>query len=149
MNYFYILLMLMAFGGLTLSFYIHSKKRLGQKLICPIGSDCDNVIHSKYSRLFNVPLEVIGALYYTIIVMTYSIFLVVPTLHSAGAALVILEMTTVAFLFSLYLTGVQAVILKEWCTWCLTSAAICTIIFLIEFKFVGFDIIGLLKTALF
>ena len=38
--------------------------------------------------------------------------------------------TVMATLFSFYLTYIQASKLKEWCTWCLISALLCSIIFL-------------------
>ncbi len=147
--YIYVLLMIFALAGLTITSYIHRKKTTAQPMVCPIGSNCEVVVHSEYSKLFHVPLEVIGALYYTIIVLTYSLFLVAPEFHSPGSAVVILELTTVAFLFSIYLISVQAFVLKEWCTWCLGSAFICTIIFFIEFRFVGFDLLNLIHKAFF
>ena len=117
-------------------------------MVCPIGSNCEAVVHSEYSELFHVPLEIIGAIYYTMMCLTYSLFIVAPNLHSPGAAIIILEMTSVAFLFSFYLVNIQAFILKEWCTWCLGSAAVCAMIFLIEFKIVGFDLVALIQKAL-
>lgn len=146
---FYVMLMVLSFAGLAIANYIYNKKRLLQPLVCPVGSNCDNVIHSQYSKLFNIPLEIIGGLYYTIIILSYAIFLAVPSLHSPGAALIILELTAVAFLFSLYLMIIQALVIKEWCTWCLGSAIICTAIFFVEFKFVGFDIVGLIQATFF
>lgn len=140
--YFYVIMLITAFGGLSIANLIHRKRKYSHQLVCPVGADCDPVIYSKYSRLFRVPLETIGAIYYTIIVLTYAVFQILPDLHSPGAALVLLELTTVALLFSIYLTSIQAFALKQWCIWCLFSAAICLIIFLIEFQAAGFfDII--------
>ena len=147
--YIYVLLMISALAGLSITSYIHRKKNSAQPLVCPVGSNCEMVVHSEYSKLFDIPLEVIGALYYMIIVLTYSLFLVAPEFHSAGAAVVILELTTVAFLFSLYLISVQAFVLKEWCMWCLGSTFICSFIFFIEFRFVGFDLVHIINKAFF
>lgn len=147
--YIYVIGSIIAFGGLSITSYIHRKKSTEQPMVCPIGSNCEAVVHSEYSKMFHIPLEVIGALYYTIMVLTYSLFLVAPDLHSAGAAIIILEMTGVAFLFSVYLVSVQAFVLKEWCTWCLGSGAISCLIFFIEFKIVGFDLITLIQKAFF
>ena len=78
----------------------------------------------------DIPVEILGIIYYTIIVVAYSTLLAMPTLHeTALLAPTLLGLSAVAFLFSLYLTAVQAFILKEWCTWCLISAALCAIIF--------------------
>ncbi|HCB35168.1 MAG: hypothetical protein A2W52_04035 [Candidatus Taylorbacteria bacterium RIFCSPHIGHO2_02_49_25] len=119
-----------AFGGLLLAAFIHFKKRLHTTLVCPIGHSCDPVVHSDYSRFMDIPVEILGIIYYTIIVVAYSTLLAMPTLHeTALLAPTLLGLSAVAFLFSLYLTAVQAFILKEWCTWCLISAALCAIIF--------------------
>ncbi len=147
--YIFALIMLLAFGGLAITSYIHRKKTTAQPMVCPIGSNCEVVVHSEYSEMFHIPLEIIGALYYTIMILTYSLFLAFPYLHNAGAAVIILEITTVAFLFSVYLISVQAFIIKEWCTWCLGSAFICSLIFLIEFKIVGLDLVTLVQKAFF
>lgn len=147
--YLYVIIMITAFGGLSIANLIHRKKKYGHLLVCPIGTDCDPVIYSRYSQLFRIPLETVGAIYYTIIVLTYAAFQVSPGLHTPGAALVLLELTIVALLFSIYLTCVQAFALKQWCTWCLFSAAICLIIFLVEFKFAGFsDIVKIAEQLL-
>ena len=148
-GYIYTIAMILGFGGLSISSYIHRKKASAEPMVCPIGSNCEVVVHSDYSELFHIPLEMIGAFYYTIMILTYSLFLAFPELHNAGAAIIILEMTTVAFLFSLYLIYVQAVIIKEWCTWCLGSGLISSLIFLIELKIVGFDLMGLIQKAFF
>jgi uncharacterized membrane protein len=147
MNLTYYILITLGFAGLVLAYYIQKKKRLAEPLICPIGADCDRVIHSRYSRLFNVPVETVGAVYYSIVLLTYAIFFVSPELHSAGAALVILEITAVAFLFSLYLTGVQIFVLREWCTWCIISALLCTVILYLELTHLNFDAASLIRSA--
>lgn len=127
----HVLLIACAFGGLSLAAFIHFKKRLHTPLVCPIGHSCDPVVHSDYSRFMDVPVEILGVIYYTIIVVSYAATLALPALHSGmlGAALVLLS--AVALFFSLYLTAIQAFILREWCTWCLISAALCAVIFII------------------
>ena len=37
-----------------------------------------------------------------------------------------------AFAFSIYLTLLQAFVLKNWCTWCIISACICASIFALD-----------------
>ncbi|MEX2008266.1 MAG: vitamin K epoxide reductase family protein, partial [Candidatus Spechtbacterales bacterium] len=40
-----------------------------------------------------------------------------------------LAASAAAFVFSAYLTFLQAVVIRDWCSWCLISATISTIIF--------------------
>ncbi|HEY4508053.1 MAG TPA: vitamin K epoxide reductase family protein [Candidatus Paceibacterota bacterium] len=132
------LLIACALAGLSLAAFIHFKKRLHHPLVCPIGHSCDPVVHSDYSRFMDIPVELLGVIYYTIIVVAYAAALAVPTLHSDLLGTLLLGLSAVAFLFSLYLTAVQAFILREWCTWCLISATLCALIF-----FVGLSVAGI------
>ena len=125
----HIILIFAAFGGFLLSFYIRHKKRAHEKMICPLDSDCDAVVYSDYSKFFGIPLEILGILYYGIIAVSYALFLIIPAFAAPAVVFSILILTIAAFLFSLYLTFIQAFALKQWCTWCLISAGLCAIIF--------------------
>ena len=124
-----IVIIVLALAGLSLAAFIHVKKKLAAPLVCPIGHSCDPVVHSDYSRFMNIPVEILGILYYTLILLAYSLFVLYPEMQSQELVVSLLMSSSIAFLFSLYLTFVQAFILKEWCTWCLISAALCTGIF--------------------
>lgn len=133
----HVFLIACALGGLFLAVFIHFKKQLHTPLVCPIGHSCDPVVHSDYSRFMDMPVEILGIIYYTIIIVTYAAMLMIPSLHSNLLGTMLLGLSALAFLFSLYLTAVQAFILREWCTWCLISATLCAIIFLVGLKFTG------------
>ncbi|MFB6212723.1 MAG: vitamin K epoxide reductase family protein [Candidatus Magasanikbacteria bacterium] len=126
--WFYILVLILSFSGFLLSIYINQKKRGEDKLVCPVGASCKPVIKSKYSKFFGVNLEIWGILYYFSIFVYYSIsfaFLDFPL----QLDLFVFGLTFASFLFSLYLTFIQAFVLKEWCSWCLCSAFCSTMIF--------------------
>lgn len=134
----YFAVSVLGLGGFALAFNIFHKKRAGQKLVCPIGHDCDPVIYSKYAKFFGIPLEYLGMTYYALVASGYLLLgLGISILPNQG--LWLLALTAFGFLFSLYLTSIQAFVLRKWCTWCLISATICTTVVLIE--------IGLLKFA--
>lgn len=141
----HIILIFAAFGGFLLSFYIRHKKQTREKMTCPLGSDCDAVIYSEYSRFLRVPLEILGILYYGFVAVSYALFLVLPAFASPLVVFSILALTIAAFLFSLYLTFIQAFVLKQWCAWCLMSAGLCTIIFAIALSVSEFRFVSLLK----
>ncbi len=126
-----LLALILALAGFFVAFYIRHKKSANKPLICPLRSNCDTVIHSDYSRMFGVPVEYLGMLYYAIIAMYHTILLVVPGLVTPLSVLISLLLSTSAFVFSLYLTAIQAFVLKEWCMWCLTSASFCLGIFIL------------------
>ena len=131
--FYYFILIFIALIGFSLSFYIYRKKRLQQTLVCPLKLSCDTVVHSDYSKFFGIPVEIIGLIYYGLIVVAYASFLFIPEFVYPIVIFGFLIASALAFLFSLYLTFIQAVILKQWCTWCLISAFLCVIIFTIVF----------------
>lgn len=100
-------------------------------LVCPIKFDCHAVVHSDYSKLFGVPVEILGMIYYAIISISYLFFIfsveAVPEIFVATVVL----LSLIAFIFSVYLIGVQIFILKKGCSWCIVSAFICLCIFIL------------------
>lgn len=138
-----LLIILSALGGLSLATYIHFKKKEPKPLVCPIGHSCDPVVHSDYSRFMRIPVELLGIAYYSIILISYSLLFTYPEVKTPATETSLLAVSGTAFLFSAYLTGVQAFVLKEWCTWCLISATLCTIIFFISFSVSGAEVMML------
>lgn len=126
----YLLIIFCAFGGFLISFYIRHKKSSREVLICPLNSNCESVIHSDFSRFFGIPVEILGFLYYGVIAASYGFITVFPEYAPPFFHYGLLSASASAFLFSLYLTFIQAFTLREWCTWCLTSAMLSTVIFL-------------------
>lgn len=128
---------LLAGLGLFIAIYIFRKKRTGQKLVCPVGADCDSVVHSPFSKFLGVPVEAMGILYYVLILVGYGGFLVFPSIYRPETFFILFLMTVVGFLFSLYLTFIQMFTLHQFCTWCLFSAAISSGIFIIGLYTLG------------
>lgn len=126
-----IAIIILSLFGLFIALYIRSHKTKGNTLVCPIGHTCDPVIHSEYSRFLGIPVEILGMIYYLAVSVVYigstTAFVPIPVLVENIVAI----MSVLAFLFSIYLTLIQAFILKQWCTWCLFSASICGTIFLL------------------
>src|SRR3989344_4608754 len=125
----YTIIIFLAFIGFLIATYIrHHKKNVKEALICPLKANCDTVIHSDYSRFLGIPLEVLGMIYYGLLALSYGLLIVFP---SFGIPLIVsglMVASICAFLFSIYLTIVQAFVIKNWCTWCIISATICAAI---------------------
>lgn len=98
-------------------------------MLCPVGGKCEAVIASQYNQFFGIPLEVIGLFYYGTVFIFSTVRAVMGSDPFPFVSFTVFGLTITAFLFSLYLTFIQAFTLKQWCTLCLTSAALCTIIF--------------------
>lgn len=144
---FYAFIALAATGGLGVSIYIYQTKRNHKQLVCPIGSDCNVVISSKYSKFLGVPLEYWGMFYYSLLILSYVglIFASYLMPHFIVSGLIFL--TASAFLFSLYLLFVQGFLLRQWCIWCLLSAMLSILIFIISLSSVDFVLSFLLEAS--
>ncbi len=119
-------------GGFLLAGYIHNKKSKKKKLICPLRSNCDDVINSDYSEIYGIKLEVLGMTYYAFIAIGYGLINNFSFLLGSISDLFFV-FSFFAFIFSLYLISVQAFVLRQWCVWCLFSAFLSTSIFVISF----------------
>lgn len=137
-----------AFAGFVLAAYLHHKKLKPQeKFVCPLRGDCAAVIHSEFSHFLGVPVEWMGMAYYLAIAVMYGLFLAVPLLSTPATLFVSIGLSTIAWLFSAYLTFIQLVYLKQICTWCLTSAGLSTVIFVASLFGSQFEFLAVLDVA--
>lgn len=109
-------------GGFLVAAKVRRVKKHKEQLVCPLGSDCNAVITSRYANFFGFPLELLGMAYFGIIFLTYLSLIAFSHLLPPTAFTVILMLTPGAFLFSSYLLFVQAFLLRQWCIWCLLAA---------------------------
>lgn len=119
--------------GLMVARHIYRHKNNNKNpLICPIRFDCHAVTHSNYSKLFGIPVEILGMIYYATIALAYFLFIFTAEATRPSIIGFIIFLSFVAFLFSIYLIGVQIFILKKGCSWCIVSALICFFIFILS-----------------
>jgi uncharacterized membrane protein len=144
MNLLYVALALLGFVGFSISSIIFQKKQAKKTFTCPLKADCHTVVHSGYSKFFGIPLEYMGFSYYTLIMVGYVLAFTTNIGSSHLFVFLLSGASLLSFLFSLYLTAVQGFILKEWCTWCLFSAATAGAILIITFVASSFSPVDLL-----
>lgn len=141
---FRLIVIIAALTGLIIAVYIHRKKKVGETLVCPLNANCETVIHSEYAHFLGIPVEFLGMLYYALIVVSYGALVLMPALAHQLFIFAVLALTVSAFLFSLYLTFIQLFAIKDWCTWCLASASLCTVIFFATIFTIDKGVIALL-----
>ena len=124
-------LFVLGVAGFAVARRIHKSKQAAKPLVCPMRFDCNAVIHSDYSRFFGTPLEIFGMIYYSLVSLGYLVLIFVPGAIPEGWVNLLALISLLAFIFSLYLIGVQIFILKKGCSWCMVSALICFLIFLL------------------
>jgi protein-disulfide isomerase/rhodanese-related sulfurtransferase len=100
-------------------------------LVCVVGTGCDAVRASPYSHFWGLPLPLFGAAMYG----TLAIFCFAEALSGMLLArlirFLILLISGGAFLASLVLSGIEAFRLHAWCAWCVLSAVVVTLIFIL------------------
>lgn len=106
--------------GIGLSLYLFSKKITHTRLACPRAHPCDTVTHSRFSKVFGIPNELLGAGYFFIV----ALLLLIPVSGTALAWTSYLLFLTLILggLYSLYLLGIQAFVIRAWCAWCIGIA---------------------------
>jgi uncharacterized membrane protein len=125
----YIVIVFAALTGVLLTIYIYHKKRRHEAMVCPLNGHCETVINSEFSKFLGIPVELIGMFYYTLVAVSYVVFLTMPLFATPLLTLGVFFATMLAFLFSAYLVFIQLFYIKQICTWCLGSAGLCTLIF--------------------
>ncbi len=123
------LIVLTILGIVNASYLVFSSYRK-KPLICLINHQCNEVVKSKWSKIFHVPNDLLGLLFY--IFLLSGIFITIITQkYIEIISLVILIATSLALLFSIYLTVIQLFFLRKRCFYCFISALINLFIFLI------------------
>ncbi len=123
------LILICILGILATSYLIYT--RYSSNAICNINSyfSCSIVNESVYSTLFNIPLSILGLIYFIII-----LFLVkksdknIKYLKFAGF------LTTPVLIYSLYLTYVEIAILKTVCLVCELTKILMLVIIISAFR---------------
>ncbi len=122
----------LAIAGIGISAFIWYKKAKRQRLVCPLGEDCNKVINGEYSAMFGVPNELLGIVYYTFVLLASLLGVIGITSIGIPLAPLVIITAAVAASFGIFLLGVQAFFIKSWCTYCITSSTISVAIFFAE-----------------
>ena len=122
MKKFYAIAALLSLLGLADAIYLTVEHVTGQSVKCTIISGCSEVLSSPYAVVAGIPLAMIGAAAY------FSVFSL-ATLAAFGyriAATLLTPLVIAMFLVSLWLIYLQAFVIRQFCQYCLFSAAVTT-----------------------
>ncbi len=119
-----------ALVGLADAIYLTAKHLSGASVRCFAVAGCDAVLMSPYATLpGNIPLAALGGI-------SYFTAFSLATLSAFGYARtsgLLLVLVGVMFLFTLWLIYLQAFVLGAFCSYCLLSAAITTMLLILQF----------------
>lgn len=100
--------------------------------ICEINAtfDCRTVDQSPYSEIYGVPISLLGIIGYGLLLLG-ALLKFFDRQGDRGLDLFLAAAATGGLAFSLYLTGVEAFILRAWCVFCLSQQVIMLVIFIL------------------
>jgi uncharacterized membrane protein len=123
----YVVIALLSLLGLADALYLTVEHATGQTVRCTIVAGCSEVLSSSYAVVAGIPLAAFGAAAY------FSVFslaiLAIFGYRIAGKLLT--PLTGLMLLVSLRLIYLQAFVIGAFCQFCLLSAAITIILFVI------------------
>jgi uncharacterized membrane protein len=122
---------LIALAGIFVALYLTLYK-LGYigTLACAVGS-CETVQTSKWATFLGFPVAAWGVAYY-IAVLAISLAGLTPALaERRSVSQLLVAMTGVGLLFSLWLTYLELFVINAICQWCVISAILATALFVI------------------
>jgi uncharacterized membrane protein len=118
----------LALGGVFVSAYLTLYKMgyIGQ-LSCSIGS-CETVQMSKWAKFLGLPVAAWGVAYYVAVLATAIAGTLSRFTESRQLSAILLAEAALGFIFTAYLTSLEAFVIHAYCIYCLSSAAIVTLI---------------------
>lgn len=118
--------------GLAVTSYLAYEYNLGGSINCPLtGTGCDLVRKSQYSSLLGISLPYFGMLFYLVVALM-SVWLTDVRNKLVNSIRLLGVFSGV--LFGVYLTFLEAFVIKAYCVWCLTSFAVSIIILVLALQ---------------
>lgn len=122
--------------GLFVSAFLLYEYNIAGSIICPIGGGCNIVRSSPYSSFLGISLPIWGIIFYLFMAIL-SIWRTQNLTNKKAANLQLLAALG-GFGFGVYLTSLEAFVIKAYCFWCVLSFIISGVILL----FAGLPVLG-------
>ncbi|HDD62331.1 MAG: vitamin K epoxide reductase [Chloroflexota bacterium] len=126
------LIPLLSVIGIGIAGYLAYVELNQVEAVCgPVGN-CNTVQQSEYATLFGIlPIGVMGVMGYLVIIILWLARLLDLPGYTRILNLGLFGITLFGLLFSIYLTFLEPFVIGATCIWCLSSAVIMTILFLL------------------
>ena len=125
-------LSILAVLGLSVALYMWAYAAgLTGPVLCSVG-DCEAVQNSEFSRIAGIPVAAFGVLGYLALLATALLGLQPGFRHSRLIPAVLFGGGCLGVAFSAYLTYLEAYVIHAWCQWCVSSAIIMALAFLVS-----------------
>ncbi len=129
------IMLLFSFIGFSDATYLASQHYLGKPITCSVLKGCEVVTTSEYSKIFNIPVSLFGAIYYLVIFFGLVFYLD----YKQKKVLKFVGIFTVSgFIASLWFIFLQVFVIKALCFYCLISATTSTLLFIFGMYLLNF-----------
>lgn len=128
----FIIIILAIIGLMDSLFLMYETKYTEGPLICPLNFDCSSALESQYSKFYGIRNEHLGFVYYLGITLISLGIYFLPGYSELLVKLLLLG-TGIGFIYTLYLLYIQITKLKNYCLYCLISAASAILLFATSF----------------
>jgi len=127
------ILPVLAILGAFVAFYLSYIEISNTKAVCgPVGN-CNSVQESSYAHLFGlIPIGALGLVGYASILLCWLLQTYGPQKTRKIFAIAIWGMAWFGIFFTIYLTFLEPFVIGATCVWCITSALLMTVIFLLS-----------------
>jgi uncharacterized membrane protein len=121
----------LALVGVLISLYMSAYKfgALGD-IVCGTGG-CSTVQDSPWANFMGVPVPLIGLAGYGALMAAAMLGVQPGFVHRRSVSLVLFGGASIGLLFSAYLTYLEAFVIHAWCRWCIGSAVLAVLIFIV------------------
>lgn len=123
----YDIIVLLSLIGFGISVYLATSEFLGFSVPCGITGGCNQVLASKYSKLFGVPLALWGVIYFFGLT-----FFSLLSNHYAKAKKLLTLMLSVGALGALTFLYIQFFIIRQICQYCFAIDVLVIILLLLD-----------------
>ncbi len=124
-------------GVLIAAYMLLYKLGVITTLVCGGAHSCESVQSSPWSSFLGLPVPLWGVAGYGLILVTALLGIQPALMQDRRVAWILLLCCTVAFLFSAYLSWIEQTRIAAWCRWCIGSAVVATLLFLLSLPEIG------------
>ncbi len=117
--------------GLLVAIYLIYIKFYPASTLCVGTGGCEAVNTSAYSEIRGVPIAIFGALAYAFLLATL-LFEKRAALVTEWGPMLVFGVSLIGVLYSAYLTYIEVAVLHAICPYCVTSAVMLTLIFILS-----------------
>jgi dihydroorotate dehydrogenase len=121
--------------GILDASYLTYQKVQGIIPPCTPGFQCETVLNSPWANIGPVPLSALGLVFYSIVFIFSAMTLLEKKVKIGKMENddVLMTLALIGGGFSVFLVFLMGVVIKAWCIYCLLSALICALLFIVNF----------------